>query len=153
MEVIMGLLDQAVQNHTMWRIKLLSAMDGGSKWDVHSCGSETQCDLGKWLEREEAATTRTPPELANLKQAHTQFHQCVSEVAMQLERQEWSDARQSIFQGAFHQGMVRFLQAIDALKGTQKRDKSKAVSWTKARQDWEAKPSKPFLAPIKAQRA
>jgi hypothetical protein len=149
-EVAVGLLDQAVQNHTMWRIKLLAAMNGGPQIENQVCRSETQCELGKWLEGESAAALRAPEKVASLKKSHAQFHRCIGEVALQVERQEWTDARQSIFHGQFHQGMLDLIRAIDVLKAAQGPEKTKRLSWAKAPPDWEPKASRKTHAPIKA---
>lgn len=155
----MGLLDQAIQNHTLWKIKLLSAMSGGSKIDTHLCGSELHCDLGRWLQSDLGNPSNPPIEpkhakkpeqlvqLEQLRQAHSLFHQEAGAVALQVERHEIETARVSIFQGAFHHSMVNFIQAVDAIKGMQlkgkekgrEKDKEKSNSPTHSPQDWESK--------------
>ncbi len=112
----MGRLDQAIQSHTLWRIKLLDAIQEGKPIDAAACESQSQCDLGRWLSSEEAIHSNAPVEVSQLRIAHTLFHQLAGEIAMLVESKQIAEARHSIFQGAFHQGMLGLISAVENLK-------------------------------------
>jgi hypothetical protein len=149
----MGMLDQAIQNHTLWRIKLLSAMNGGKMPDKVMAASENQCDLGKWLRSEGQERHQHRLEFVHLCEAHKHFHNCLADTVVQVASGQEAEARQSIFHGTFQHRSLSLIKAVESMKLVLGRARSETCKTERGESDEFSRPIPKRPQPMENQMA
>lgn len=116
LERTMSFLDQAIGAHSQWKIKLLTAVNGGEVPDQAKCCVDNQCDLGKWIYNEGQKAHGARPEFIALRETHKKFHGTVGEVIDLVSQKKVADAKKNILEGAFYQRSKDVVKAISDLK-------------------------------------
>lgn len=112
----MSFLDQAINAHSQWKVKLLTAVNGGELPDKAQCGVDNQCDLGKWIYGEGRLKHSALGEFAVLRDAHKHFHQAVGSVVDLVAQKKVADAAKNIHEGEFSVKSREVVMAIMKLK-------------------------------------
>jgi methyl-accepting chemotaxis protein len=112
----MNFLDQAINAHSQWKVKLLTAVNGGEVPDKAKCCVDNQCDLGKWIYGEGLKAHGTKPEFAVLRETHKKFHSSVGEVVELVSQKKVADAKKNILEGQFNLRSKEVVKALMDLK-------------------------------------
>jgi hypothetical protein len=112
----MSFLDQAISAHSSWKIRLLTAVNGGEVPDKSKCCVDTQCDLGKWIYTEGRQKHGQLPEYNTLLNSHKQFHKLVGNVVDLVNQKKQADAKKMILEGEFHDTSIQVVKHIMDLK-------------------------------------
>lgn len=67
-------LNQAIDNHIEWKVKLRSAISKEESSDVETNSKDNCCDLGKWLHGDAKATLGKFANHSNFIAKHAEFH-------------------------------------------------------------------------------
>jgi hypothetical protein len=108
-------LDQAVQAHVQWKLKLLSAISGHEKIDRATACVDDQCALGKWIYGE-GRQFAALPEFAALQAKHKEFHDRVCAVANLIEAGKYDAAMAEVSHGAYKRASSETVDCIHRLK-------------------------------------
>ena len=74
-------LDEAIQAHTAWKIKLAAYLrHPDDSIDQAEASNDHRCPLGQWLHGEAKKTFGSSPEYADLVAEHARFHRAVGYV-------------------------------------------------------------------------
>lgn len=74
-------LEQAVQTHGEWKLKLRMAITKKEPLDAVSLGKDNCCTVGQWLHGEGKARFSAKPEFQNAVDKHKAFHVEAGKVA------------------------------------------------------------------------
>jgi len=74
-------LDQAMEAHSIWKTKLLAAVESGEVLDVAKIKREDCCGLGIWIDSDGKRQHGHLPEFTALIEKHKDFHLVTSIVA------------------------------------------------------------------------
>ncbi|MFM2418145.1 MAG: hypothetical protein RL385_2868 [Pseudomonadota bacterium] len=109
-------LDSAIEAHTKWKIRLLTAINGGEVPDKATTCVDNRCDLGKWIYGEGARTHGQHPDFVALREAHKQFHACIGTVLDLLAAGNKVAAKELIMTGEYGKRSQEVVRVIVALK-------------------------------------
>ncbi len=112
----MSFLDDAIGVHTNWKLKLLTAVNGGEVPDRNKVCVDNQCDLGKWIYGDGQKSLGQSPDLAKLKEEHKRFHQTVGSIIDLVQQKKVVEAKKNILEGEFHARSLGVVSCIQALK-------------------------------------
>jgi hypothetical protein len=110
-------LDNAIQAHNSWRIKLRNAIDGGDIPDESRVVVDNLCDLGKWI-YEEGMRYKTLAEFEELKTKHAYFHKMTSQIILLIKAGKKVKALEELDNGFHSKASYEVIQAIKKLKKT-----------------------------------
>ena len=79
-------LNEAINKHTDWKIKLRAAINNKETVDAATLSRDNACELGKWLHGEGKTAFGQRPSFAKLVAAHTAFHLEAGKVATAIVR-------------------------------------------------------------------
>ncbi len=74
-------LDQALEAHSIWKLKLLAAVESGEVLDIVQIKRDDCCGLGTWIYSEGKRLYGHKPEFTMLVERHKEFHLITSIVA------------------------------------------------------------------------
>jgi hypothetical protein len=74
-------LDQALEAHSIWKSKLLAAVETGEVLDAVKIKRDDCCELGTWIYSEGKRLYGHKPEFTTLVEKHKDFHHVTSIVA------------------------------------------------------------------------
>ncbi len=112
----MTFLDNAITSHSTWKIRLLTAVNGGEVPDKSTCCVDNTCDLGKWIYSEGQKTYGQSPEFSSLKTTHKKFHQTVGAVIDLVQKKNIPEAKKNILEGEFYSCSHDVVKSIMNLK-------------------------------------
>lgn len=108
-------LDEAIQAHAKWKIRLLTAVNGGETPDRATAAADNQCALGQWIHGEGARHFATSPDFDALRSAHARFHAYVGRV-IDLLHTDRVAAKEAILSSEYSANSTEVVRAITALK-------------------------------------
>ena len=91
-------IEEAINAHTDWKIRLRWAISERSTVDIEDISSEETCEFGKWLEREFAVHIKSSSAYEECVRAHAKFHQEAARVAGLINSKSYSEAEQLLGQ-------------------------------------------------------
>jgi hypothetical protein len=109
-------LDVAIEAHTKWKIRLLTAVNGGEVPDRATVSVDHRCDLGRWIYGEGGATYAPIPEFGVLRDAHKRFHTSLGGVLDLLASGKKDAAKDNIMTGEYARASQEVVRAIGSLK-------------------------------------
>ncbi|MCC7053211.1 MAG: CZB domain-containing protein [Gemmatimonadaceae bacterium] len=89
-------LEQAIQAHAQWRMKLRTAIARREPMDVATIGKDNACELGKWLHTGARAACGNCDGFAHLVATHARFHTEAAKVATLINAQRFDEAERQI---------------------------------------------------------
>ena len=102
-------LDNAVQTHAQWKMKLRSAISKHEQLDLVALSRDDRCELGQWLHREGKSTYGRLASHADCVHKHVAFHAAVTQVARAVNAGQFDTA-----EGMLNAGTA-YTQASSAL--------------------------------------
>lgn len=110
-------LDEAIQKHAEWKVKLRSAITKKETLDAATIRQDNACILGKWLHGEGKAQYGNKPSFANLVAKHAEFHHNASKVADAINARKYDAAETMLGVGSqYGNASLTVAAAISALK-------------------------------------
>jgi hypothetical protein len=109
-------LDMAIESHTKWKIRLLTAINGGEVPDKATTCVDNHCGLGKWLYGDGARDHGRHPDFLALCEAHKQFHACIGQALDLLAAGKKAAAKDFILTGEYSKRSQEVVRVIGALK-------------------------------------
>ncbi len=85
-------LDQAIEKHTQWKMKLRSAISNQETLDVLSISKDNCCDFGKWLHGEAKPQVGHLASYADTVSRHSAFHVEAGKVASAINAKKYTEA-------------------------------------------------------------
>lgn len=113
---VSSFLDSAIEAHTKWKIRLLTAVNGGEVPDRAVVSQDNQCDLGKWIYGAGAKEYGALAEFATLREEHRRFHASLGGVLDLLRAGKKEAAKEAISTGEYARASQSVVRAIGALK-------------------------------------
>ncbi|MDP3617298.1 MAG: methyl-accepting chemotaxis protein, partial [Rhodoferax sp.] len=89
-------LDNAIQAHANWRMKLRTAALRGEQLDADTVARDDCCELGKWLHGAGQSKYGGKPSFVELTDSHRDFHQEAGKVARTINRGATDEAEQML---------------------------------------------------------
>ncbi|MDD5336794.1 MAG: methyl-accepting chemotaxis protein [Rhodoferax sp.] len=89
-------LDNAIQAHANWRMKLRTAAIRNETLDAEAAACDDCCELGKWLYGAGASKYGGKPSFVELVNSHREFHQEAGKVASTINRGESEQAQKML---------------------------------------------------------
>ncbi|MDM7456005.1 MAG: methyl-accepting chemotaxis protein [Tepidimonas sp.] len=110
-------IDEIIDAHRQWKIKLRDAMENHHRVDVDTLRRDDCCALGKWIYGEGRQRFGSQPRFAELIERHSHFHQVAADVGELVNRREWRQAEEAIAPGTpFSQATRGVVQVLSAVK-------------------------------------
>lgn len=85
-------VDNAINAHTMWLIRLRKSINqGSSEFKPETVKPDNNCEFGKWFYSELAKTHQNTPIYAEIKNLHARFHKqaaAILELALKGKKKE-----------------------------------------------------------------
>lgn len=97
----MAFLDNAIQAHGKWKVKLMAAVKREEIPDRSTAGNDLACDLGKWIHGEGGRLYGGLPEFQKMQAAHKRFHTAVGKILDLVKAEKMEQARHEIEEGEF----------------------------------------------------
>ncbi len=85
-------LEQAIQVHSEWKVKLRGAIVGKASLDAAAIFTDHQCVLGRWLHGEGKAKYGRLTAYAKCVHAHAAFHKAAGQVAQTINDKKFAAA-------------------------------------------------------------
>ena len=85
-------LDDALNAHSQWKIKLRTAILKKETLDVKSVSADTCCELGKWLHNEAKIKFSKLRCYTDLVEKHAAFHKQAGRVALAINEKKFEEA-------------------------------------------------------------
>ncbi len=85
-------LNNAIQKHAEWKVKLRSAISKHEQMDVATLARDDCCELGQWLHRDAKARFGKLSAHADCVQKHQVFHDEVAKVATAVNAGRYTQA-------------------------------------------------------------
>ncbi len=92
-------LDEAIQRHAEWKIKLRSAILKHEALDADMIGRPDHCELGQWLHGEGRARYVSWPEYTIVFECHKAFHAEAGRIARLINAGQYAQAEQALGNG------------------------------------------------------
>lgn len=102
-------IDNAVQTHAQWKVKLRAAIASQQQMDVVTLSRDDCCELGTWLHREGRSRFGALASHGDCVRKHLKFHTEVAKIATAVNATRYTEA-----QGMLGVG-TPFAQASSAL--------------------------------------
>lgn len=110
-------LDDAINAHTDWKIRLRHAISERETLDVDFVARDDACDYGQWLRGPARQHFGTLPAYADCVQSHARFHARAAEVAEVINAGDHERAERLLGAGSAYALASRAtVLAIEALK-------------------------------------
>lgn len=109
-------LDNALNAHTQWKVRLQAAIDQKQSMDAHSIGRDNGCDLGKWLHSEGKTLFSGTDIYGQVVHRHALFHAAASAVAEKINAREYELAEKMLRGNDFTYASTQVGVAIIQLK-------------------------------------
>ena len=112
-------IDAAIRAHAAWLTRLNTAVDkGGSEFKPDTVKVDNQCDFGKWLYGEGAATLRQAGAFDEIRDLHAQFHKRAGQILELAVSRQQGEARKLLDPtGDFMQISGKMVLRLKAVKG------------------------------------
>lgn len=108
-------LDRAVQAHVQWKIKLITAINGGEIPNRQTACVDNCCELGKWIYADGQALSEHT-EFKELQANHKKFHTSVGKVLDLVVAKKIAEAKIEISSGDFAKCSSETVRSITQLK-------------------------------------
>ncbi len=109
-------IDEAIRAHTFWKVTLRWLVNGRQKVDADMLGDDHACELGRWMDAEQAELARYPA-YSDLCRIHAEFHRVAGEIArLALGGQTEEAARMLAPGSAFSRASEGIIAALKALR-------------------------------------
>jgi len=108
-------LDRAVQAHVQWKIKLLTAINGGEIPNRQTACDDHCCELGTWIYAD-GQSLNEHTEFRELQEQHKKFHTTVGKVIDLVVAKKIPEAKSEINTGDFAQCSSATVRSIAKLK-------------------------------------
>ena len=110
-------LDQAVEKHAEWKVKLRSAITRQQTLDTPTIAKDNCCQLGKWLYGEGRAKFGNRTEFGSLMSLHKTFHAEAAGISELINDKKYAEASRAIGdKTAYDKASRSVINAINALK-------------------------------------
>ncbi len=110
-------LDDAIQAHGEWKVKLRMAINKKEQLDATTISADNQCPLGKWLHGEAKQKYSKLTSFLPCVTEHAKFHKCAGNVARTVNAGKYPEADNMLSSGTeFMQASSAVAAAIHALK-------------------------------------
>jgi methyl-accepting chemotaxis protein len=108
-------LEEAIQAHSRWKVRLRSCIAGQEKLDPNEVAKDHVCPLGQWIHGD-GAVHRSSPMFTSMQQEHARFHRAASEVARKAMGGDKNGAERMLGAGSeFEAASTKVAQSIMAL--------------------------------------
>lgn len=115
-------LDDAIQAHSDWKLRLLKAATGGEEvLDAVKIGQDCNCLLGKWLHGDGEKQFGSLSSFRVCIKNHAEFHLQASKVATMINAGRSDEARKMLDRGTPYSEIS--LQVVLAIRGLQREAK------------------------------
>jgi hypothetical protein len=108
-------LDSAITAHVQWKIKLLTAINGGEVPVKATACVDNSCPLGKWIYGD-GQKYKNDPEFKELVENHKKFHVRVGKIIDLVVAKKITEAKAEINGGEFHKLSSATVSGITKLK-------------------------------------
>jgi len=112
-------LNEAIQAHSEWKMKLRSAIQLRTKLDAATIARDDCCALGKWLHGESRARYGRLDSYKECFQQHARFHKQASQIALAINSGKYDEAEKMLGSGTPY---VEASRAVVMAIGTLKRE-------------------------------
>jgi methyl-accepting chemotaxis protein len=112
----MSFLDKSIEAHVQWKIRLLTAVNGGDVPDRTTAASDSRCELGAWIAGDGKRQYGHDQLFIALQTAHTRFHEEAGRVVELTNAGKRADAKRSILEGDYLARSTEVVRAISAMK-------------------------------------
>jgi len=85
-------LNQAIDKHTEWKVKLRSAISKEESLDVETISKDNCCDLGKWLHGDSKVKLSKFASHSDCIAKHAEFHREAGNVAKAINAKKYTEA-------------------------------------------------------------
>jgi hypothetical protein len=85
-------LDNAVQTHAQWKMKLRAAISKHEQLDIETLSRDDKCELGQWLHGEGKASYGRLSCHGDCVEKHLAFHVAVTNIAKAVNAKEFDKA-------------------------------------------------------------
>ncbi len=110
-------LDNAIQAHAEWKVKLRAAIAKKEKMDAAKLGRDDNCSLGQWLHGEGKGAYGRLASYSRCVEEHAKFHRCAGEVARTINAGKLTQAEAMLATGTPYAGASSAVaMAVMALK-------------------------------------
>jgi methyl-accepting chemotaxis protein len=92
-------LDNAIQKHAEWKIKLRTAIAKKESMDAATIGKDNCCELGKWLQAEGKSMFGSLTSFRECAAAHTAFHTAAGKIATAINAKKYAEAEKMLGAG------------------------------------------------------
>lgn len=90
------MFDDPIYMHSVWKVHFKTAILGRKPVDAATVGSDSDCDLGRWMHSEGAQKFAAKPGFQRAVAAHRRFHQLAGEVAAAINRKDFETAEKLV---------------------------------------------------------
>jgi methyl-accepting chemotaxis protein len=111
-----GFLDEAIDAHVLWKVRLVVAVNGGRVPEPQRACSDWQCELGQWLHGDGGATHAGLPGFGAALEAHRLFHLSIGRVLELLEARDTAGAQREMMAGRFAELSAQVVSALALLR-------------------------------------
>lgn len=110
-------LDEAIQKHAEWKVRLRAAAGRKETLDAATIGQDNACILGKWLHGEGKTQYGRKASFAHLVVKHADFHHSAGKVAEAINAKKYNAAETMLGAGSqYGNASLAVAAAITALK-------------------------------------
>lgn len=110
-------LDEAIQKHSEWKVKLRAAASKKETLDAATIRQDNACTLGKWLHGEGKTQYGSKMSFTNLVAKHADFHHNAGKVAEAINAKKYNAAETMLGIGSqYGHASLAVAAAITALK-------------------------------------
>ncbi|MGQ9724104.1 MAG: methyl-accepting chemotaxis protein [Tepidimonas sp.] len=110
-------VDEIIDSHRQWKVKLRDAMENHGTVDVETLRRDDCCTLGKWIYGSGQQRYGGKPRFAELIERHRHFHQVAADVGELINQRQFDRAEEAIAPGTpFSEATRGVVQVLSAVK-------------------------------------
>ena len=110
--------DDPIYMHSVWKVHFKTAILGRKSVDATEVGSDSDCDLGRWMQSEGAQKFAAKPGFQRAVAVHKRFHQLAAEVAVAINRKDFETAEKLVgSSGEYNAASIEMVNALTEIDG------------------------------------
>jgi hypothetical protein len=89
-------LEEAIQKHAEWKVKLRSAISNEEQLDAETISKDNCCELGKWLHGDGKSKHGQMTEFQSLIEKHKVFHTEAGKISQLINAKKYAEAERAL---------------------------------------------------------
>ena len=110
--------DDPIYMHSVWKVQFKTAILGRKSVDAEAVGSDSECDLGRWMHSEGAQKFAAKPGFQRAVSVHKRFHRLAADIAAAINRKDFDLAEKRVGPSSeYSAASVEIVSALSEIDG------------------------------------